>query len=94
MPDSSTRSGWPWWPRIWTPRTSSEPFHQFATSAENLCREREMLSGRSLDAGESALPVLGFLTDGQDRFFFDLHRFQSDRAGPCSRPASTPMPRN
>lgn len=56
----------------------AEPFRQFATTAENLCREREMLSGRSLDAGESALPVLGFLTDGQDRFFFDLHRFQSE----------------
>jgi hypothetical protein len=56
----------------------AEPFAKFATTAENLCREREMLSGRSLDAGESALPVLGFLTDGQDRFFFELHRFQSD----------------
>jgi hypothetical protein len=56
----------------------AEPFTKFATTAENLCREREMLSGRSLDAGESALPVLGFLTDGQDRFFFELHRFQSD----------------
>ena len=49
----------------------------FAANGENLCREREMLSGRSLDAGESALPSLGFLTDGQDRFFFDLHRFHS-----------------
>ncbi|MFI4970497.1 MAG: hypothetical protein ACHP7D_09845 [Lysobacterales bacterium] len=56
----------------------AEPFAQFAATAENLCREREMLSGRSLDAGESALPVLGFLTDGQDRFFFELHRFQSE----------------
>ena len=56
----------------------AEPFRQFATTAENLCREREMLSGRSLDAGESALPVLGFLTDGQDHFFFDLHRFHSE----------------
>lgn len=56
----------------------AEPFRQFASSGENLCREREMLSGRSLDAGESALPVLGFLTDGQDRFFFELHRFQSE----------------
>lgn len=56
----------------------AEPFTKFATTAENLCREREMLSGRSLDAGESALPVLGFLTDGQDRFFFELHRFQSE----------------
>jgi hypothetical protein len=37
-----------------------------------------MLSGRSLAAGESALPVLRFLTDGQDHFFFELHRFQSE----------------
>ena len=56
----------------------AEPFTKFATTAENLCREREMLSGRSLGAGESALPVLGFLTEGQDRFFFELHRFQSE----------------
>ena len=56
----------------------AEPFAKFATTAENLCREREMLSGRSLAAGESALPVLGFLTEGQDHFFFELHRFQSE----------------
>ncbi len=56
----------------------AEPFEQFAQSAENLCREREMLSGRSLDAAESALPTLGFLTGGQDYFFFELHRFHSD----------------
>ncbi len=56
----------------------AEPFDQFARTAENLCREREMLSGRSLDAAESALPTLGFLTNGQDYFFFELHRFHSD----------------
>lgn len=56
----------------------AEPFARFAMSAENLCREREMLCRRSLDAGESAQPVLRFLTDDQDRFFFDLHRFNSD----------------
>jgi hypothetical protein len=56
----------------------AEPFAKFAKTAENLCREREMLSGRSLDAGESALPVLAFLTEAQDRFFFELHRFQSE----------------
>ncbi len=55
----------------------AEPFATFAATAENLCREREMLAGRSLAAGESALPVLGFLSDGQDRFFFELHHFQS-----------------
>ena len=56
----------------------AEAFALFAANGENLCREREMLSGRSLDAGESALPALGFLTDGQDRFFFELHRFNSE----------------
>jgi hypothetical protein len=56
----------------------ADPFLAFAENGENLCREREMLSGRSLDAGESAQPALKFLTDGQDRFFFDLHRFNSD----------------
>lgn len=56
----------------------AEPFARFAASAENLCREREMLCGRDLDDPASAQPVLGFLTDGQDRFFFDLHRFCSD----------------
>ncbi len=56
----------------------AEPFERFATSAANLCREREMLCARDLDAAESARPVLGFLTDGQDRFFFDLHRFNSE----------------
>lgn len=55
----------------------ADAFPAFAETGENLCREREMLSGRSLEAGESALPVLGFLTDGQDRFFFELHRFNS-----------------
>jgi hypothetical protein len=56
----------------------ADPFAHFATTAEKLCREREMLSGRLLEAGESAQPVLTFLTDGQDRFFFEQHRFQSD----------------
>ena len=56
----------------------AEPFGRFANSAENLCLEREMLCGRDLDSAESAQPVLGFLTDGQDRFFFDLHRFNSE----------------
>jgi hypothetical protein len=55
----------------------AESFTAFATNGENLCLEREALSGRSLDAGESALPSLAFLTDGHDRFFFDLHRFNS-----------------
>lgn len=55
-----------------------ESFARFAAGGENLCLEREMLAGRALDAGESALPVLAFLGNGQDRFFFELHRFNSD----------------
>ncbi len=56
----------------------AESFDRFASSAENLCLEREMLCMRDLDSAESAQPVLGFLTDGQNRFFFDLHRFNSE----------------
>lgn len=56
----------------------AEPFARFARSGEHLCREREKLSGRTLDSAASALPALGFLTDGQQRFFFELHRFQSE----------------
>jgi hypothetical protein len=37
-----------------------------------------MRSGRALDAAESGPPVLKFLTDGQERYFFDLHRFCSN----------------
>lgn len=67
----------------------AEPFARFAASAENLCREREMLCRRSLDARESALPVFGFLTDGQDRFFFDLHRFNSELGREAFEPEKT-----
>jgi hypothetical protein len=56
----------------------AEPFSRFANSAANLCLEREMLCGRDLADAASAQPVLGFLTDGQIRFFFDLHRFNSE----------------
>lgn len=55
----------------------ADPFARFTASARNLCLEREMLCQRDIDDGDSAMPVLGFLTDGQDRFFFDLHRFNS-----------------
>ena len=55
----------------------AEPFARFTASTVDLCREREMLSGRDLRSVDSALPVMEFLTDGQLRFFFDLHRFNS-----------------
>jgi hypothetical protein len=54
-----------------------ERFVELAASAARLAAEREMRSGRSLRGSESGAPVLGFLTDGQERYFFELHRFCS-----------------
>jgi hypothetical protein len=54
-----------------------ERFSEFAASAARLAAEREMRSGRSLTKPESGMPVLKFLTDGQEHYFFDLHRFCS-----------------
>jgi hypothetical protein len=56
----------------------AEPFHRFVETGTRLCLEREMRCHRSPDDPASATPVLGFLTDGQERFFFDLHRFNSE----------------
>lgn len=56
----------------------AEPFGLFMASAERLCLEREMRSGRDPTSIEAAQPMLTFLTDGQERYFFDLHRFSSD----------------
>jgi hypothetical protein len=55
-----------------------EPLVWLAESASRLCQEREMRSGRALDAADSGPPCVGFLSDGQERYFFDLHRFCSD----------------
>lgn len=55
----------------------SEAFSVFAKRSEDLCREREMRSQRSLDTAASIPHVLLFLTDHQVRFFFELHRFNS-----------------
>ena len=54
-----------------------EPFVSLAGSAVRLVQEREQRAGRALDAGESAQPVFEFLTHGQERYFFELHRFVS-----------------
>jgi hypothetical protein len=58
-----------------------EPFMALVGSAVRLVREREMRAGRALSGArglESGDDVLEFLTDGQDRYFFKLHRFVSD----------------
>lgn len=56
----------------------AEPLVWLAESASRLCMEREMRFGRALDAPDSAAPCAGFLSVGQERYFFDLHRFCSD----------------
>ena len=56
----------------------AEPFARFVETGTRLCQEREMRCHRSTDDPASALPVFGFLTDGQERFFFELHRFNSE----------------
>jgi len=55
----------------------AEPFPLFMASAERLCLEREMRSYRDGTGVESAQPMLGFFTTGQEHYFFDLHRFSS-----------------
>jgi hypothetical protein len=56
----------------------AEPFPLFMASAERLCLEREMRSYRDVASAESAQPMLGFFTKGQEHYFFDLHRFSSE----------------
>jgi hypothetical protein len=56
----------------------AEPFALFMASAERLCLEREMRSHRDPNSAAAAMPMLNFLTEGQERYFFDLHRFASD----------------
>jgi hypothetical protein len=63
-----------------------EPFPWLAESASRLCQEREMRSGRRLDAEESGRPCVEFLSDGQERYFFELHRFCSDLGGSTFAP--------
>ncbi len=55
----------------------SEPLLELAASSIRLCEEREMRAGRAIGKPESAAPCLSFLTDGQARYFFELHRFCS-----------------
>ncbi len=55
-----------------------EPYASLAGSSVRLVLEREMRSQRSVDAPGSVTPVFEFLTVGQERYFFDLHRFVSD----------------
>lgn len=55
-----------------------EAFPWLAESASRLCQEREMRSGRALDDTASGDPCVGFLSTGQERYFFELHQFCSE----------------
>ncbi|HZP68046.1 MAG TPA: hypothetical protein VFB32_17215 [Rudaea sp.] len=70
----------------------AEPFPVFMASTERLCLEREMRSHRDPATAASAMPTLNFLTTGQEHYFFDLHRFNSDpgrRAFAAAKEANT-----
>ncbi len=54
-----------------------EQFVQLCETALRLCREREMRVGRALDSAASGQPCLDFLGRGQERYFNELHRFNS-----------------
>lgn len=56
----------------------AEPFSLFMASAERLCLEREMRNRREPESPAAAKSVLAFLSDGQERYFFELHRFSSE----------------
>ncbi|MBS0464870.1 MAG: hypothetical protein JSS03_07755 [Proteobacteria bacterium] len=75
---------------------AGESFAELADSAVRLCREREMREGRDLDAAASALPCLGFLSTGQERFFFELHHFcsrEGERVFGAGKAANAPRVR-
>ncbi len=55
-----------------------EPFLSLVGSAVRLALEREMRSGRDVASVESAEPVFDFLTNGQEHYFNNLHRFVSE----------------
>ncbi|GIX32609.1 MAG: hypothetical protein KatS3mg125_0565 [Lysobacterales bacterium] len=74
----------------------AESFPRFCESSARLCIEREHLAGRSLSDEASFEPVLRFLTDGQEHFFFDLHRFSDplgERAFAAAKAANAPRVR-
>lgn len=56
----------------------AEPMLELAASSIRLCEEREMRAGRSLEDAQSVAPCFAFLTEGQERYFFELHRFCSE----------------
>lgn len=67
----------------------SESFVELCNSAARLASEREMRSGRSLQSTESGASVLSFLSNGQERYFFELHSFCSSFGNRIFGPGKT-----
>ena len=55
----------------------ADPIDQFAEQSESLCREFHKLQGLSLNSPESGKTAFGFLTRGQEQYFFNSQRFNS-----------------
>lgn len=55
-----------------------ESFVELSDSGARLAGEREMRAGREIESAEAGPTLLSFLTTGQERYFFELHRFCSD----------------
>lgn len=55
-----------------------ESFIELSDSGARLAGEREMRAGRRIESPESGPTLLSFLSTGQERYFFELHRFCSD----------------
>ncbi len=75
---------------------AGESFAELADSAIRLCREREMRERRDVSTEASAQPCLGFLSNGQERFFFELHHFcsrEGERVFGAGKAANAPRVR-
>ena len=55
----------------------AQPIDQFAEQSESLCREFHKLQGISLNSAASGKSAFGFLTRGQEQYFFNSQRFNS-----------------
>jgi len=55
----------------------AQPIDQFAEQSESLCREFHKLQGISLNSADSGKTAFGFLTRGQEQYFFNSQRFNS-----------------
>lgn len=55
----------------------ASPYIDFAQSAVALAIEMQQRAGRTLDSVDAGASCLAFLTDGQERYMFQLQRFAS-----------------